>query len=139
MVTLESVYHDEEMHSNEIRSDLLWTLVKLLQDFLFTQLLSILDHVYEFWVCVNAVTLLEDEWAHFSILLMNLTKRLHSELGRLSCYYFIHLQHLFVVFPLHEGEVFVCLTNIMLCLLWQESKISGRYHLPEDGLGPKIS
>ena len=123
VVALEAMHHHKEMNPNKIRSDLLWALVELLQYFLLTQLLCVLDHVYKLWISVDAVALFKDERAHFCVLLMNGSKGLYSKLRGLSCDYFIHLEHLFIVFPLDEGKVLVGLTDVMFGLLRQECEI----------------
>ena len=65
MIALEPVAKDEEMYSYEVVWRLRCSLIKWLENFLFTQFLATLHHFYKLVVFIICVAFFKDDGADF--------------------------------------------------------------------------
>jgi len=145
MITLEAVNHHEKVHTDETSIDRSWVLLVSFSDFRFTYLVCALDFLNEDGISVDAVALFKDDGADLrQRLLKPLCLDLQLRIVKVHLYLAAeaHLADLSVTFldrfALNTSQVFVGLSDVLVCLLGKKGEVWGRNHLSEDRLGPLL-
>lgn len=92
---------------------------------------------------IDAVALFEDYGAHLSQLFLH-ALRLDFQLTALNVW-LLHAKVTHLLIALFDGlsfdpcEVLVSLTYVLVCILWQQRKVTCRDHFTEDRLRPLLS
>ena len=144
VITLESMTQDEQVNSNKVTSSLWRHFVISFENLLFTKLLATFHHLDKLLVFVDSVAFLKYDWAYFIELFLK-TWFLYSELWcwlwidqRTSCASFWLFPLLDTSFASYPCHVDMCVTDLLVFILWQQRKVCRWNHLSKDTLCPLV-
>ena len=136
VVALETVDHDEQVHSNEASVNLGLVRSAAFNDPLLGDLLTASDHVDELGILVNSVAFFEDYWSQSNVGFIQTTSSNFEKTNSIFEFFILLLNFKFLPFGL--CKFLVCVSNILVFILWQQGKITSWNYLSENTLTPSF-
>ena len=144
VITLESMTQDEQMNSYKVTCSLWRHFVISFKNLLLTKFLATFNHFDKLLVFINCVTFLEYDWAYFIKLFLKpwfLYSKLWCRLWidqRTSCASFWFFPFLNTSFAPNPCHIDMCISNLLVFVLWQQCKVCCWDYLSKDTLCPLI-
>ena len=136
MVALETVDHDEQVHSNEASVNLGLIRSTAFNYPLLGDLLTASDHVDELGILINSVAFFEDYRSQSNVGFIQTTSSNLEKTNSIFEFFILLLNFKFLPFGL--CKFLVCVSNILVFILWQQGKITSWNYLSENTLTPSF-